>query len=86
MAPEEQKQVGVDGGLVVEEAAGPAARAGIQPGDVILSFNGTPVKDAEQLRELVSKSGKHVALLVQREEARIFVPVDLGMMRGRRIR
>ena len=66
------------GGLLVEEVAGPAARAGIQPGDVILSLNGTPVKDAEQLRELVSKSGKHVALLVQREEARIFVPVDLG--------
>ena len=78
LAPEEQKQAGVEGGLVVEEVAGPAARAGIQPGDVILSLNGTPVKDAEQLRELVSKSGKHVALLVQREEARIFVPVDLG--------
>jgi serine protease Do len=45
---------------------------------VILSLNGTPIKDAEQLRELVSKSGKHVALLVQREEARIFIPVDLG--------
>ncbi len=78
LAPEEQKQAGVEGGLVVEEVAGPAARAGIQPGDVILSLNGTPVKDAEHLRELVSKSGKHVALLVQREEARIFVPVDLG--------
>jgi serine protease Do len=58
--------------------AGPAARAGIQPGDVILSVNGTPVKDGEQFHELVSKSGKHVALLVQREDARIFVPVDLG--------
>jgi serine protease Do len=78
LAPEEQKQAGVEGGLVVEEVAGPAARAGIQAGDVILSLNGTPVKDAEQLRELVSKSGKHVALLVQRDEARIFVPVELG--------
>jgi serine protease Do len=78
LAPEEQKQTGAEGGLVVEEVAGAAARAGIQPGDVILSLNGTPVKDAEQLRELVSKSGKHVAVLVQREEARIFVPVELG--------
>ena len=78
LTPEEQKQAGIEGGLVVEEVAGPAARAGIQPGDVILSFNGTPVKDAEQLRELVSKSSKHIALLVQREAARIFVPVDLG--------
>ena len=53
-------------------------RAGIQPGDVILSLNGTPIKDAEQLRGLVSKAGKHIALLVKREDARIFVPVDLG--------
>ena len=64
--------------MLVEDVAGPAARAGIQPGDVILSLNGTPVKDGEQLHELVSKSGRHVALLVQREDARIFVPVDLG--------
>jgi serine protease Do len=78
LAPEEQKQAGVEGGLVVEEVAGAAARAGIQTGDVILSLNGTPIKDAEQLRELVSKSSKHVAVLVQREEARIFIPVDLG--------
>jgi serine protease Do len=78
LAPEEQKQAGVQGGLVVEEVAGAAARAGIQAGDVILSLNGTPIRDAEQLRELVSKSSKHVALLVQREEARIFIPVDLG--------
>jgi hypothetical protein len=27
---------------------------------------------------LVMKAGKHVAILVQRDEAKIFVPVDLG--------
>jgi serine protease Do len=78
LSPDEQQQAGVQGGLVVEDVAGPAARAGIQPGDVILSLNGTPIKDADQLSKLVSKSGKHVALLVQREDARIFVPIDLG--------
>jgi serine protease Do len=78
LAPEEQQKAGVQGGLVVEEVAGAAARAGIQAGDVILSLNGTPIKDAEQLRELVSKSSKHVAVLVQRDEARIFIPVELG--------
>jgi serine protease Do len=36
------------------------------------------VRNAEQPSELVSNSGKHVALLVQRENARIFIPVDLG--------
>ena len=30
------------------------------------------------VRALVAKAGKHVALLVQRDEARLFVPVPLG--------
>src|SRR5262249_32311690 len=72
---DEQKQAGVEGGLVVENASGPAARAGIQPGDVILSVNGTAVHSVDQLRSMVSKAGKRVAILVQREEARIFLPV-----------
>jgi serine protease Do len=75
---EEQRQAGVKEGLLVENASGPAARAGIQPGDVILSVNGTSIHSVDQLRSLVSKAGKRVALLVQRDEARIFVPVDLG--------
>jgi serine protease Do len=78
LTPEEQQQAEVNGGVVVSDVSGPAAKAGIQPGDVILSMNGTPVKSAEQLRELVAKAGKHIALLVQREDAQIFVPVDLG--------
>ena len=76
--PDERKQADVAGGVVVEDAAGPAADAGIQSGDMILSFNGTPVKSPEQLQQLVAKAGKHVALLVQRDEGKIFVPVDLG--------
>jgi serine protease Do len=78
LAPEEQKQAGVNGGLLVEDASGPAARAGIQPGDVILSFNNTPVKSAEELKSLLTKAGKHVALLVQRNDTKLFVPIDLG--------
>jgi serine protease Do len=78
LTPDEQKQAGVDKGMVVEEAQGPAAEAGIQPGDVLLAVNGTQITDAQQLRKLVESSGKHVALLVERGDARIFVPVDLG--------
>ena len=46
--------------------------------DVILAVNNQPVKSVEQLRHAVDKAGKHVALLVQREDARVFVPIDLG--------
>jgi len=74
---DERREAGTDG-LVVEQVSGPAERAGIQPGDIILSLNGNQVKSVEELRSLVAKAGKRVALLVQREDAKIFVPVDLG--------
>lgn len=74
---DERREAGTDG-LVVEQVGGPAARAGIQPGDIILSLNGNKVSSVEELRALVDKAGKRVALLVQREDAKIFVPVDLG--------
>ncbi|WP_258922501.1 PDZ domain-containing protein, partial [Burkholderia pseudomallei] len=57
---------------------GPAASAGIQPGDVILAVNGRPVTSAEQLRDAVKRAGNSLALLIQRDDAQIFVPVDLG--------
>jgi serine protease Do len=75
---EEQRQDQVQGGVLVQGTDGPAARAGIQPGDVVLSLNGTPVSGVEQLRKLVARTGKHVALLVQRGQTRIFVPLTIG--------
>ena len=78
LSPEERGELGAKGGLVVEQVGGAAARAGIQPGDVLLSFNGAPVKSAEDLRALVGKAGKSVALLIQRERQQLFVPVELG--------
>ncbi|CAJ0691171.1 MAG: DegQ family serine endoprotease [Ralstonia sp.] len=78
LQPEEKRQNGLPGGLVVMDVTGPAAKVGIQPGDVILSLNGTPVSSVQELRTLVDRAGKHVALLVQRDDTKIFVPVDLG--------
>lgn len=78
LSSEERRQADAKGGVVVQEVAGAAAKAGIQPGDIILSINGEPVAKAEQLRALVAKAGKHIAVLIERDAARIFVPVDLG--------
>ena len=58
--------------------AGPAARAGIQPGDVIVGLNNQPVNDVAAFAKLVESSGNRMALLVQRGEARIFVPIKIG--------
>ena len=75
---EERQQAGVPGGLVVEESQGRAAEAGIQPGDVVLSVDGTPVQTVAQLRKMVKDHDKQIALLIQRGDARLFVPVTLG--------
>ena len=78
LQPDEQQEAGVDSGLVVQQASGPAALAGVQAGDVLLSINGVPVKSIDQVRATVAKSQKSVALLILRGDSRIFVPVDLG--------
>ena len=74
----ERRQAGVPQGLLVEQVAGAAARAGVRPGDVIVAANGVPAKSVEAIRAAVGKGGKSVALLVQRGEARLFVPVRVG--------
>ena len=67
-----------DEGLVVENASGPAARAGIREGDIVTAVNGRPVKSVDELRAAAEKAKGTVALLVRRGEASIFVPVEVG--------
>ena len=74
----EQRQANTQGGVLVEEARGPAANAGIQQGDIVLAANGAPVSTAADLRTAVEESKGHVALLVQRGDQRLFVPVRVG--------
>ncbi|MGB7989160.1 MAG: DegQ family serine endoprotease [Candidatus Methylophosphatis roskildensis] len=78
LQPKEKSKLGIGGGLVVEDVAGPAARAGIQPGDVIVGLNNQPVTDVAAFAKLVQSSGNRMALLVQRGDARIFVPIRIG--------
>jgi serine protease Do len=74
----EKRQSGIKEGLLVEDVSGAAARAGVEPGDVVLAINGTPAKSVEQARSAIAKSDKSVALLIQRGEDKIFVPVRIG--------
>ena len=71
----EQKQLHTAGRLVVEDSDGPAAIAGVERGDVILAVNGAPVGSVGEFRKAVDSSGTTVALLIQRDNAQIFVPV-----------
>jgi len=73
----QMRDLKIDHGVLVEGAEGAAARAGIQRGDVILSFNNRDVKNAEQFNQLLStyKSGSTFALLVRRGNNALFVPL-----------
>ena len=78
LTPDEQRRAEVNGGVVVQDVAGAAAKAGIKAGDIVLSVNGERITSTEQLRDLVTKAGKRIAVLVERGDSRIFIPVDLG--------
>ncbi|SAK52778.1 protease Do [Caballeronia catudaia] len=78
LTPEEKQNDSLSRGLLVQQAGGAAANAGIQPGDVILAVNGQPVTSVQQLKSMVQRAGDSIALLIQRDDAQIFVPVDLG--------
>jgi S1-C subfamily serine protease len=62
------------------EPNSPAARAGLQPGLIILQANGTPVLHPNELNEAVRKSGASVKLTVvdPRAGRKGTVTVDLG--------
>ncbi len=77
LSPQEQEAANVSGGLLVQGVNGAAARAGVAPGDIVLQAGGKPVKSVEDLRA-ATRSGKTVALLVQRGERRLFVPLQIG--------
>ena len=74
----ERRQSGIASGLVIEDASGAAAVAGIEPGDVLISVNGRAVNSVDQVRDVVAKASKSVALLIQRGSDRIFIPVRIG--------
>jgi len=77
LTPEERKESGKSG-VVVERAGGAAAKAGVQAGDLIVGVGSTKVTSPEELKTLVEKSGKTVALLIERQGRQIFVPVKIG--------
>jgi serine protease Do len=79
LTPQQKKQLGKNG-LLVLDAQGGSAQAGIRRGDVILGMNNTEVQSLEQFNKQVAAiaKGKTVALLVQRGDNTLYVPVKVG--------
>jgi len=72
----QRKELKVEGGVLVENVQGAAARAGIRRGDVILAVNNQDVGSVEQFKQLMGEfdKGRIVALLVRRGGNSLYVP------------
>jgi serine protease Do len=61
ITPELAESLGVEGttGALVSEVVpdGPAAKAGLKQGDIIIEYDGAPVKDSTDLPRLVARTG-----------------------------
>jgi serine protease Do len=68
-----------EGVLVKKVNKGPARKAGVRSGDVIVSIAGKPVKDSAGLEKLIETlpKGRSVALLIQRKGGPVFLPLKL---------
>jgi len=80
LAPEEKRAAKTEGNVVVEQAGGPAARAGLEPGDIVLAVNDKPIRSVEELRDAASKleKGDTAALLIEREGTQGYVAIRVG--------
>ena len=72
-----KKELDIDSGVLVDSAAGSAARAGLRAGDVIQRLGNTDIKDAKQFNALVAKldAKKMAVVLVRRGESSQFIPL-----------
>ena len=66
----QKRELRQSGGVLVEKVQGPAARAGLRPGDVILSVANVQVADVKQFEATLAKVDKArpVSVLVRRGE------------------
>lgn len=79
LTPQQKKKLNGKNGLLVIESTGAAAQAGIRRGDVILGLNNSETQSAELFNKQINAvpAGKTVAVLVQRGENTLYVPIKV---------
>jgi len=91
ITPEIAESLGTNqssGALVADVAkAGPAERAGIKTGDVIVEFNGKEIKDSGELPLLAARTapGKQAQLKILRNGKELTLPLTVGEFKEREV-
>ncbi len=77
LTADQRKELKISAGVLVEDVKGAAARAGLQPGDIILAINNSEVKTIDQFNQALGKleARKNLALLVRRGETTQYITV-----------
>jgi len=80
LSEERRNQLRLRGGVQVDAADGPAARAGVQAGDLILSINNQEIANLAQFNDVVARLDRTraVVALVRRGDSAQFVPIRPG--------
>lgn len=79
LTPEQRERQDTQGVAVKEVNQGPAAQAGIRPGDIIVRLNNQPVNDVAEFERLVKElpAGRPVPVLIQRGDGALFLAVTI---------
>jgi len=80
LTSDQKNELSVANGVLVENAEGIAAKAGIRRGDVIQAVNNQDVKSVEELNRLLSPvdRSRTVAVLIKRGDGSVYIPLKLA--------
>ncbi len=80
LTDEQKAELEVEGGLLVLDAKGAAARVDLQRGDVILAIGNIEIRSVKQFNAILKQvpDGRNIALLVRRNNGTAYVPIRLG--------
>lgn len=77
LSKSERKQLNIEQGVRVEKVnSGPAQRAGIRAGDIIVTVGNQQVNNAREVSKLLDKAKGPVALLLKRDGNPLFLALD----------